>query len=93
MAEIGKGEHETHFYERNQGTLTGVSDVLSFDEKQIILETTKGMLTIKGQELHVSRLELEQGELDIRGRVDSMVYHEGKGEQKKKSDIFKRMFQ
>ena len=70
---------------RHTGTITGVSDVLSFDEGEIILETELGTLTIKGQELHINRLTLEQGEADIDGKIDSLVYSgsagkKGKGE-------------
>ena len=45
--------------------ITGVNDVLSFDVHEILLETEQGMLMIKGQELHVSRLMLDKGEVDI----------------------------
>lgn len=93
MAEIKKREHCMSLNERRQGTFTGVEDVLSFDEKQILLETSRGMLNIKGKELHVSRLQLEEGELDIEGQVDSLVYHEGREMGKKKSDLLKRIFQ
>ena len=43
---------------------------------EILLETEQGMLTIKGADLHVNRLTLEKGEVDIEGRIDSMAYSE-----------------
>lgn len=69
--------HQFCLKERREGTLTGVVDVISFDSEQIFLETTQGMLTIRGRELHVSRLQLELGEIDVEGTVDSFVYTEG----------------
>ena len=56
--------------------INGVSDVLSFDVGEVLLETEQGMLMIRGSELHVSRLTLEKGEVDIDGRIDSLTYSE-----------------
>ena len=66
---------------RHTGTITGVSDVLSFDEGEIILETELGTLTIKGQEHHINRLTLEQGEEEIDGKIDSLVDSGSAGEK------------
>ena len=56
--------------------ITGVEDVISFDTKEVLLETTMGILTIKGEDLKVNRLSIEKGELEIEGTVDSMEYSE-----------------
>ena len=62
---------------REHLSLTGVKDVVSFDESQVILNTEGGLMTISGQGLHVARLMLEEGQLVLDGTVDSLVY-EGK---------------
>lgn len=86
--------HQLNLKERKTGTLTGVRDVISFDSEQILLETTQGMLTIKGKELHVSRLHLEQGEVDVEGVVNSLVYTEdGSYAKRQKGSLVKRLFQ
>ncbi len=54
--------------------LTGVVDVTSFDETLVALETTKGMLAVRGEGLHVERLCLENGELTLIGEVRAMEY-------------------
>ena len=54
--------------------VSGVADVLSFDLAEILLETDQGMLMIKGKDLHVNRLTLERGEVDIEGQIDSFTY-------------------
>lgn len=82
--------HNIIWKDRKQGSITGVKDVVSFDENSVILETELGMLTIKGKELHVGRLMLEQGEVELDGHVDSIVYS-GSGPEKKGS-LMKRMF-
>lgn len=94
MEERQNPVHQLNFRERKTGTLTGVLDVISFDSEQILLETTQGMLTIKGKELHVSRLHLEQGEVDVEGVVSSLVYTEdGAYARKQKGSLMKRLFQ
>ena len=68
--------HKVTMTNRRTCTVNGVNDVLSFDLREILLETEQGMLMIRGSELHVSRLTLEKGEVDIDGRIDSLTYSE-----------------
>ena len=77
---------------RRCGNLTGVSDVLSFDENEIILETDQGMLMMKGKELHVSRLMLDKGEVDIDGRIDSVTYSEQGSRTERTESLLGRLF-
>ena len=51
-----------------------------------------GLLTIKGKELHVSRLTLEKGEVDIEGTIDSMVYSSNEASEKSGESLFTRLF-
>ena len=66
--------HKVVMTNRRNCTVNGVNDVLSFDIHEILLETEQGMLMIKGDDLHVSRLTLEKGEVDIDGKIDSFTY-------------------
>ena len=74
--------HRLELYNREKGKMTGILDVISFDEHVITLETDMGLLTIRGKDLHVSRLTLEKGEIDLEGRVDSLVYSSGEAVKK-----------
>lgn len=56
--------------------ITGVTDVISYDPGEIILETSAGLLLIKGSELHMNHLSLEKGETGVDGTVDSLTYSE-----------------
>lgn len=67
-------QHRLMINNRKNGSFTGVLDVLSFDLNEILLETEQGMLHIKGKDLHVNRLDLEKGEVDIDGQVDALNY-------------------
>lgn len=66
--------HKLMLTNRRTCTINGVSDVLSFDIHEVLLETDQGMLMIKGNDLHVSRLTLEKGEVDVDGKIDSLTY-------------------
>ena len=59
---------------RSVCNLNGILDVLSCDLHEILLETEQGMLLIKGKDLHVNRLSLEKGEVDVAGKIDSLSY-------------------
>lgn len=84
--------HKVMVIGRKSGTISGISDVLSFDENEILLDTDMGMLTIKGKELHISRLSLELGEADMEGRVDSFSYSEKGHKKKKEGSLVTRLF-
>ena len=78
--------HKVLLANRKNGAFSGVVDVLSFDVAEILLETELVMLLIKGHDLHVNRLSLEQGEVDVTGKIDGLTYsdvetyHKGGGE-------------
>ncbi len=91
-AGLNKRTHKVVLINRRTCTITGVCDVLSFDEKEILLETEQGMLMIKGADLHVSRLTLEKGEVDIDGKIDSMTYSEVAGYANKGESLLSRLF-
>lgn len=93
MEERGTAKlHKVIMNNRKSGNFTGIKDVISFDPKEILLETEMGMLQIKGEDLHVSRLTLEKGEVDIQGIVISMVYSEIESYGKKAENFLGRLF-
>ena len=65
--------HKLVVNNRKTSTVTGVLDVLSFDLNEILLETEQGMLMVKGTDLHVNRLSVEKGEVDLSGSIDSIA--------------------
>ena len=76
---VNRKPHKLLLTNRRTCNISGVNDVLSFDVNEILLETEQGMLMIKGNELHVSRLSLDKGEVDVDGRIDSFTYSENAG--------------
>ncbi len=89
----GARMHKVTIMNRRTCTINGVNDVLSFDIHEILLETEQGMLMIKGDDLHVSRLTLEKGEVDIDGKIDSFTYSDAavNGSSKNES-LLSRLF-
>ena len=83
--------HKVVLNNRRSGTVTGVLDVLSFDINEILLETEQGMLMVKGSDLHVNRLSVEKGEVDLEGKVDSLTYL-SKNTDNRDESLFRRMF-
>lgn len=84
--------HRLMLVNRETVTISGVKDVMAFDVSEVMLETTEGMLSIKGSDLHVNRLTLEKGEVDVTGKIDSLVYSEGSGFRKPGESFLNRLF-
>lgn len=84
--------HRLMMQNRSALSITGIRDVVSFDENQVILDTDMGLLTMKGKDLHVSRLTLEKGEVDVDGTVDSLIYSSNEAYRKSGESLFSRLF-
>lgn len=84
--------HKMTVTNRKSCTLNGVNDVLSFDEHEILLETEQGMLMIKGNDLHVNRLTLDKGEIDVDGKIDSLTYSDVNGSSHKNESFLSKLF-
>ena len=66
--------HNLILESRGKLTISGVTDVDSFDEQTIVAITDLGELTIRGEKLHITRLSLEIGELQIEGNIAALSY-------------------
>ena len=87
---IQMGSHKLTLQNRGSVMLTGVKDVVAFDENQVVLEL--GLLTIKGKNLHMNRLTLEKGEADLEGQIDSLAYSSNESLHKSGESLFNRLF-
>ena len=68
--------HALAMENREKLRLTGVCDVSGFDETAVILVTDMGELTIRGEALHIDRIDLEAGILELRGRISELSYED-----------------
>ena len=95
MEELNRTVREVHRLSldgRKNCLLTGVKDVINFDDREVQLETGQGNLTIKGSGLHVTGLSLERGEVTIDGMIDSMVYSDSQNLKTRGESVFGRLF-
>ena len=83
--------HSIQLDRRENVTVTGVIDVISFDEESVIAESEMGIIIIKGGNLHVKRINLESGELVISGEIDGLTY-ENPGMSVKGKTLIGRLF-
>ena len=77
---------------RKKLTLTGIVEVISFDDQKISLNTKLGNLSIKGEGLKMNKLDVQNGDVIITGTILSMI-SSGKNVVKDKENIIKRIFQ
>ncbi len=76
-------QHQVTLVNREHVTIKGVLHVESFDEREIIMDTEMGLLTIRGEDLNIRELSLEQGNFAVEGLVHSLSYSPGGGPRSK----------
>ncbi len=76
---------------REKLTITGVLDVLSFDDEIVVVETDLGLLNIKGAELRINKLSIDTSEVIIEGNICNLCYSE-KNIDKKRNSIISKIF-
>lgn len=83
MADERMLPHKLTLTERKSMTMTGVTEVISFDEHTVVLATSLGTLVIHGQNLQLKNLSLEGGQVAVEGTLSAFVY-----EQPRKRRLF-----
>ena len=79
--------HGISLAERKNIVVTGVKKIESFDNEEFLMDTTLGFLTVKGEELEIIKLDTYQGNVSIKGRINSLVYTDS-GQSKGKEESF-----
>jgi len=75
-AKIPAKHHSLSLEGRNRLSISGVEDVSGFDESLVVLSTAQGDLNIRGQQLHIERIDLDAGQLELHGHVQELSYDE-----------------
>lgn len=68
--------HKLQLNERRQLTMNGVTEVVSFDEGSVVLQTSLGTLIVQGQQLQLKTLSLEGGQVAVDGSISALIYEE-----------------
>ncbi|MGB9781019.1 sporulation protein YabP [Caldanaerobacter sp.] len=91
---VSKGikPHNVSIENREKMNITGVLNVISFDEESVIMETEMGILTVRGQGLHINKLNLDEGQVSLDGEIVNLNYSEKGGIVSKSGGFISRMF-
>lgn len=66
--------HAVHMENREKLMIAGVQDVAGFDESMVVLSTVLGELTVRGEGLHIEKIDLESGRLELHGKLSELNY-------------------
>lgn len=83
--------HKVVIDSRRKIIITGVEDVDSFNENEVILLTNHGFITVGGEDLHINKLNLDDGQLVVEGTIQGMDYADHE-EERTKRGVFSKMF-
>ena len=89
---INVGTHSISITERKNIVVTGVKKIDSFDDEEFLLETNMGYIIIKGSELEIIKLDTYQGNVSIKGRINSLTYMENANKKEKEDSIISKLF-
>ena len=93
LKEIDNGfNHGITLVERKNIVISGVKKIESFDSEEFLMETTLGYLVIKGNELEIIKLDTYQGNVSIKGKIDSMVYLDSNNKKDNDNSLLNKLF-
>lgn len=84
--------HTVQLVERKNALLTGVKRIENFDSKEFFVETVQGFILIKGDGLELIKLDTFQGNLNIKGKIDSLIYLEDTNKKVKTESVISKLF-
>ena len=77
---------------RGKLSISGVLDVLSFDDQVVIVDTELGLLTVKGENLRINKLSIDTSEVIVEGDISSLTYSDSKTSEKSKGSLISKIF-
>ena len=77
---------------RKKLSVSGVNDVLSFDDQVVIVETELGLLTVKGENIRVNKLSIDTSEVILEGEISYLAYSNKETEKSKNSSLLSKIF-
>lgn len=86
---VNYGNHELRIIDRREISLTGIKKIASFDSEEFLLESNMGIILIKGTNLEIMRLDTHDGNVKIKGKINSFNYLDNKEKIKEESIISK----
>ena len=90
--ELITSSHSISITERKNINLTGVKKIDSFDNEEFLMDTIMGYIIIKGEELEIVKLDTFQGNVTIKGKINSLTYTENNNKKQKEENILSKLF-
>ena len=88
---LQKVSHNVIIEGRRKLSVSAVEEVGAFNDVSVTLKTAMGTLTVKGEKLHINKLSVETGDVDIEGVINSCAYEDG--EQRTSKGFFSKLLQ
>ena len=76
---------------RNKLNVSGVKDVLSFDDELVVMETELGLLTVKGENIKINKLSIDTGDVVIDGEISNLSYNDHT-KKSQEAGLFSKIF-
>lgn len=89
---ISSLNHNVTVSDRKNIVVTGVKKIESFDDEEFLMETSMGFIIIKGEALEIIKLDTYQGNVSIKGMINSFQYIDGSKKKDKEDGIFNKLF-
>ena len=86
------GSHSVTINERKNIVITGVKKIDSVDDEEFLMQTNMGYIVIKGLELEIIKLDTYQGNVSIKGKINSLSYMENSNKKQKEDGVFSKLF-
>lgn len=90
--ELITSNHSVSITERKNISLTGVKKIDSFDNTEFLMDTIMGYIIIKGEELEIVKLDTFQGNVTIKGKINSLTYTENSNKKQKEESFISKLF-
>ena len=84
--------HTVNLTERKSIVLTGIKKIESFNDLEFVLESTMGFMSIKGNNLEIIKLDTYQGNVSIKGKINSIIYKENINKKEKEESLLSKLF-
>ena len=89
MDNINYGTHELKLVDRSNISISGIKKIISFDDEEFLMESNMGNIRVLGEKLELLKLDTSDGNVKIKGKINSINYIEGKTKNKEESIITK----
>lgn len=90
IMDVGSFNHIVKLNERKNIVISGVKKIINFDDKEFSLDTTMGVMLIKGTDLEMIKLDTMEGNVSIKGQINMINYVDSDGT--KESSVFSKLF-